>query len=186
MPEQRTNRAYGLLAAFKGTAELLHAAEKVRDAGYKKWDAHSPFPIHGMDRAMGLGRSEIGYIVGICGSTGLVAFTLFLYWVNVIDYQIVISGKPFFSYQAFVPPIFAITILCSALAATLGMLGLNKLPTLHHPLFNSREFEKVTDGGFFISVQAEDGKFDEEETVSFLKSLGATEIEVIGEEREDS
>jgi len=170
---------FGLLAEFKTTGALLKAAEKVREAGYTKFDCHSPFPIHGMDSAMGLGRSRLGFIVGLAGTTGLIGFTGFLYWVNVIAYPLVISGKPLFSYQAFVPPIFAITILSSALAATFGMLALNRLPRLHHPLFNSTAFEKVTDGGFFVSVEADDDKFDAEKTRTFLESIGATMVEVV-------
>ena len=178
------NKIYGLLAKFSSTHDLLHAAVKMREAGYTRYDCHSPFPVHGMDEAMKLGRSPVGYIVGICGSTGLVGFTLFLYWVNVVAYPMVISGKPYFSYQAFVPPIFAITILASALAATLGMFALNRLPQLNHPLFNSKEFEKVTDGGFFVSVEAVDGKFDVDKTGDFLRSIGATFVEVVHEEAE--
>jgi len=177
-------KVYGLLAEFGSTHDLLQAAIKMREAGYTRYDAHSPFPVHGMDDAMGLGRSPVGYLVGICGSTGLIGFTLFLYWVNVVAYPMVISGKPYFSYQAFVPPIFAITILASALAATFGMLILNRLPRLNHPLFTSKEFEKVTDGGFFVSVEADDTKFDSDKTSEFLKSIGATLVEVVQEEAE--
>ncbi len=178
-------KIYGILAEFDGTGDLLHAAEKMHGQGYSKWDAHSPFPIHGMDKAMGLGRSKLGFIVGFCSTAGLALFTYFLYWINVVDYPIVISGKPFFSFQAFVPPIFAITILSAALAATLGMFALNKLPMLFHPLFNSKQFERVTDGGFFISIQSTDNKFDEAETRKFLESIGGKNVEVVMQETED-
>jgi len=177
-------QVFGLLAEFKSTHDLVNAAIKMREAGYTRYDCHSPFPVHGMDDAMGLGRSPVGYIVGICGSTGLIGFTLFLYWVTAVAYPMVISGKPFFSYQAYVPPIFAITILSSALAATFGMLALNHLPRLNHPLFSSKEFEKVTDGGFFVSVESVDSKFDAEKTRAYLESIGATLVETIGEEEE--
>ncbi|HOD67115.1 MAG TPA: DUF3341 domain-containing protein, partial [candidate division Zixibacteria bacterium] len=171
---ERARKAYGVLAEFRSTGDLLRAAEKLRDAGFRRWDVHSPFPIHGMDRAMGLGRSPVGFIVGLCGTTGLLVFLAFLYWINVYDYPMVISGKPHFSYQAFVPPLFAITILSSALAALFGMLALNRLPRLHHPLFSSPQFEKVTGGGFFISVEADDPKFAEIERTGLLEALGAT------------
>jgi hypothetical protein len=185
MPEAAAQRkVYGVLAEFADTGPLKKAAEEIHAAGFKKWDAYSPFPIHGMDGAMGLKRSPIGFIVGIFATTGLALFTGFLYWMNVIDYPIVISGKPFFSYQAFVPPMFAITILSAALSAMLGFLGLTKLPRYNHPLFNSKEFEKVTDGGFFISVEAEDDKFDRRETAKFLESLGAKYVEVVMEDEE--
>ena len=170
---------YGILARFADTGPLLSAAREMKTAGFHKWDAHSPFPVHGMDGAMGLGRSKIGFIVGVCATLGLAGFTGFLYWLNVINYPIVISGKPYFSYQAFVPPMFAITILSAALSAVLGFLGMTKLPRLNHPLFSSEAFEKVTDGGFFISVEADDDKFDEYETTRFLESIGATEVEIV-------
>ncbi len=172
-------KIYGVLAEFRSTGDLLHAAEKMHGEGFRNWDVHSPFPVHGMDRAMGLGRSPLGFIVGIAGTTGLTLFALFLYWINVYDYPLVISGKPYYSFQAFVPPMFAITILSAALAAFFGMLALNKLPRLFHPLFASKEFEKVTNGGMFISIEASDPRFKHDETAKFLESIGATSVEIV-------
>lgn len=181
---ENQRKVYGVLAEFENTGKLLHAAKKMHEAGFRKWDVHSPFPIHGMDQAMGLGRSPLGFIVGVCGTTGLLVFLAFLYWINVYDYPLVVSGKEYFSYQAFVPPLFAITILASALAALFGMLALNKLPRLHHPLFNAPEFEKVTDGGFFISVEVDDPKFNELERTGLFESLGAVKVETVKDDRE--
>ncbi len=168
-----------LLAEFDSASSLLHAAEKMRDAGYRKYDCHSPFPIHGMDDAMGLKRSPLGYVVGFAGICGLVGALGFQWWTSAVDYPIVISGKAFFSYQAFVPVTFAITVLLSAFGAFFGMLHFNKLPRLFHPLFNSDKFAKVTDGGFFVSVESDDPKFDAEQTMQLLKSIGAVDVEVI-------
>lgn len=178
MPDT-SKKIFGILAEFSGADTLMKAAAQVRAAGYSKYDCHSAFPIHGMDKTMGLGRSPLGYMIGFTGLAGLLGITAFIYWVSAVDYPLVISGKPMFSYQAFIPPMFAITILASALMATLGMIILNKLPRLHHPLFGSEQFKKVTDNGFFVSIEAEDPKFNQAETVEFLKSIGALNVEVI-------
>jgi hypothetical protein len=178
MPESKRN-LFGILAEFSGTDTLLKAAADIRESGYRKFDCYSPFPVHGMDQAMGLGRSPLGYLIGIAGVSGLVGITGFIWWVSAVDYPLVISGKELFSFQAFVPPIFAVTILVSAIMATLGMLALNRLPRLHHPLFDSEIFTRVTDDGFFVCIEADDAKFDRDRTAEFLKSIGATTVEII-------
>lgn len=170
-----------ILAEFKNPGQLLHAAEKLRDAGYKKFDCHSPFPIHGMDDAMGLQRSPLGYIIGVMGSLGLLGMLGLTYWTNIYGYPMVISGKPYFSWQAFIPVVFAITILMSAFGAFFGMLSINKLPQLFHKIFFSERFAKVTDNAFFVSLEADDPIYDEEKVKSFLESIGGTNIEVIKE-----
>ncbi len=106
-----------LLAEFDTPASLMQAAEKTRDAGYKKFDCHSPFPIHGMDDAMGVKRSPLGYIVGIFAFIGLSGGILLQWWTSTVDYPLVISGKPFFSYQAYLPVTFAFAVLFSAIAS---------------------------------------------------------------------
>jgi hypothetical protein len=181
MPE-KNSKIFGVLAQFDSAGSLLKAAHQVHDAGYQKYDCHSPFPIHGMDTAMRLKRSPLGYLIGAVAATALTGITLFIYWTSAVDYPLVISGKPYFSYQAFVPVIFAVTILLSAITATLGMMALNQLPKLFHPLFNSPQFSKVTNGGFFVSIEANDPLFDQARTTSFLQSIGATQVEVVGEE----
>lgn len=168
-----------ILAEFDSPSDLLHAAEKMRDSGYTKFDCHSPFPIHGMDGAMGLKRSPLGYIIGVMGSIGLLGMVALTYWTNIYGYPMVISGKPLFSWQAFVPVIFAITILLSAFGAFFGMLAINRLPQLYHKLFNSERFGKVTDNGFFVSVESDDPKFDDAQTKQFLESIGGKNVEVI-------
>ncbi len=168
-----------VLAEFESTSALLHAAEKVRSAGYTKFDCHSPFPIHGMDDAMGLKRSPLGYIVGVAGTLGLLGMITLTWWTSTVDYRFLISGKPFFSWQAYIPVIFAITVLCSAFGAFFGMLSLNQLPKLFHPVFNSERFARVTDGGFFVSIQSDDPMFDESKVVAFLESIGGSNVEVV-------
>ncbi len=168
-----------ILAQFDSANDLYHAAEKLRDDGYKEFDCHSPFPIHGMDEAMGLKRSPLGYIVFVIGSMGLIGILTLMWWTSSVDYPLVISGKPFFSYPAFVPITFALTVLTSAIGATLSMLAINQLPRLVHPLFNSDRFAKFSDDGFFVSVESNDKKYDEARTSEFLKSIGGKHIEIL-------
>jgi Protein of unknown function (DUF3341) len=166
-----------LLAEFDNPAELIHAAEKTRDAGYKNFDCHSPFPIHGMDTAMGEQRSPLGFIVFIVALLGVGSFFGFIWWLSVLDYPMVISGKPYGSFQAWVPPLFAITILSAALTAVFGMFHINRIPRLHHPLFNSTRFEKASDNAFFLSIESNDPMFSIEKTKQFLASIGGKHVE---------
>ncbi len=175
----REQSSYGLLAQFDGAASLLQAAKALHEAGYKRFDCHSAFPIHGMDRAMGLQQSKLGWIVLLGGFSGAAGGMLLQWWTSAIDYPLVISGKPLFSFQAFVPITFELTILFAAFGAVFGMLALNRLPRLHQELFNSGRFKQASDDGFFISVQAGDPQFDEAGTKSLLRQLGAQHIEVI-------
>ena len=168
-----------MLAAFDSTASLLHAAEKMRDKGYKKYDCYTPFPVHGMDEAMGLKRSPVGYVVGLCGTCGLLFILWLTWWTSAVDYPLVISGKPYFSWQAYIPIIFAITILSSAFGAFLGMLFFNRLPQLNHALFESKQFERFSDDGFFIAVESTDPAYDSNETRAFFQSVGGQNIEVV-------
>jgi len=179
---QGDKKAAGILAEFNGPGELLAAAKKVRDAGYKNYDCHSPFPIHGMDAAMGLKRSPLGYIVFVVAMAGLLGGFALEWWTSTIDYPLVISGKPFFSYQAYGPVAFAIMVLSSAFISVLGMLALNKLPRYHHPLFSSQQFEQVTNDAFYVSLDAADEKFDITAAQKFLSEIGANNLEVIFEE----
>jgi hypothetical protein len=176
------NNVSGILASFENPAQLLDAAKKVHDAGFKKFDCHSPFPIHGMDTAMGLRRSPLGFIVFIVALIAFLGGFALEWWTSTIDYPIVIAGKPFFSYQAYGPVAFAIMVLASAFVSLLGMLVLNKLPLFNHPLFSSKSFEKVMDDGFFVSIESVDEKFDLEATKNFLSEIGAHNVEVISEE----
>lgn len=172
-----------MLARFETPGALLKAAEKTHGAGIEKFDIHSPFPIHGMDQAMGLKRSPLGYIIGVMGVIGLIGGLGLQWWTSTVDYPLVISGKPFFSFQAYIPITFALTVLFAAFGAVFGMLALNKLPQLYHTLFNSKQFERVTDDGFFVSIEADADDFDEYETKTFLESLGGMDIEMVEGER---
>ncbi len=179
MSTSEEKKLYGLLAEFKNPADLMESARSVAKAGYHKFDAHSPFPIHGMDEAMGLKKSKLGWIVLGHGLLGAIGGTILQVWVHTTAYPMNISGKPEANLPAFVPVTFELTILLAAFGAFFGMFALNKLPKLNHPLFNSATFEKVTDDGFFISIEADDDLFSDEKTEKLLKDLGATHVEKV-------
>ena len=175
------SKSYGLLARFETPKCLLIAATKVRKLGYSKFDCHTPYPMHGLDDAMGLKRSILGFVVG-GGALGGAFLGLLLQWfASSYDYPIVISGKPYFSWQAYMIITFVTMVLGGALSALGGMFHLNRMPTYHHPLFNSETFKKATDDGFFISIESDDVLYDEKETSIFLKSIGSVEVEVVNE-----
>lgn len=180
--EEKAKRPILYLAEFETPGQVMHAAEKVRDAGYARWDVHTPFPVHGMDKAMGLSDSVLGWIVLICGLTGLTAAFLLMWFTNGYDYPIIIGGKPGFSLPSMVPVMFELTILLSAFGTVLGMLGLNQLPRHHHPVFYSERFERCSDDRFFISIEAGDTKFDLDETRELLEACHPSHLELIQEE----
>lgn len=173
------NESFGILAQFTDPESLMHACAKVRDEGFSRWDAHTPFPIHGLGQAMGIKRSWVSAFVLVMGLSGAAAGMLMQWWVSAMAYPLVISGKPFFSWPAFIPVTFECGVLGGATGAVLGFLLLSRLPRHHHPLFNSEIFERVTDDGFFISIEAADPKYDAEKTLSFLEEIGATHVEPV-------
>lgn len=175
----RNSKCHGILASFENPSELLRAAGEIRGSGYRKFDCHSPFPIHGMDQAMGLKRSPVGWIAGMAALIGGTFGFGLQWWTAAVDYPIIISGKPFFSFQAFVPVTFALAVLSAAFAATFGMLILNRLPQLFHPLFFSEKFTRFSDDRFMVFIESADPKFDKDTTSSFLKSIGGTDVEVV-------
>lgn len=169
----------GILAEFADPRALIKAAQAVRDAGYQAFDCHSPFPVHGMDQAMGMRRSHLGFIVAFFVFLGAVTGLGLQGWASTSAYPLVISGKPLFSWQAYIIITFAMFVLFGAIAAVFGMLGLNKLPRLHHPVFYSDRFKSASDDGFFVSIEASDAKFDAARTKTFLESIGGKNVEVL-------
>lgn len=167
----------GLLAQYETTRDLYHACEKVRDAGYSKWDACTPFPVHGLDKAMGLKPSILPWLVLGGGLTGGISALSFMIWASAYDYPLNIGGKPTWSIPAFIPITFEVTVLLSCLTAFFGLWFLCRLPQLYHPAFRSTAFERVTDDKFFILIDADDPKFDLEKTKKLLEETGATLVE---------
>ena len=176
--------AYGIAAEFASARDLVRAAEKIRDAGYHNWDVFSPFPIHGMDEAMGMRRSLLGKTVFFGGLAGFLGAAAIQFVPTSFLYPLVVAGKPanFFTVPAFFPIIFELTILASAFTAVIGMLLMNGLPRFHHPLFNWDRFPNVTGEKFFAAIEARDPKFSEPSAREFLESLGATNITMIHED----
>ena len=170
---------FGVLAEFESPAALMKAAEKVRDKGYDYFDVFSPFPIHGMDAAMGLKPSKLPWIVFLGGSFGLLFGFGLQTWVSTTAYKLIISGKPLFSYQAFIPVTFELMILFSAFATVFGMFALNRLPQHYHPLFTVDSFAKVTSHGFFLMIESKSKLFDSNDVQRELVSYGGYNIELV-------
>lgn len=175
------SQPYGMIAEFDTAADILHAAEKVRDAGFRRWDVYTPFPVHGMDKAMGMRNSKVGWFSFIGGVTGYTLGMLLIWYTNAYDYRIVVGGKPMFSPFSAFPPSYELTILLGSFGALFGMLFLNKLPRLYHPLLKNRRFALATHDRFFIVVETNDPKYSEVDTRRLLESVGSKHIEVVEE-----
>jgi hypothetical protein len=167
---------FGLGAQFASARELYEAAQKIRDAGYKRWDVHSPYPIHGMDAAMGLPGSKVSLFSLIGGAVGACSAFVLVYYTSAIEYPLVVQGKPYFAFEPTFPVFFELTILLTAFFTVGAMFLLNLMPRYHHPVFEWDRFEKVTDDAFFIVVEAGDPLFSETETAELLRSLGGEHI----------
>ena len=170
---------YGVIAEFDSPSALIKGAKVVRDAEFRHWDCYSPFPVHGIDPAMGIRRTILPLIVFGAGLFGLSLGLFLQWWTNAWDWPWIVSGKPFFSLPANIPITFETTVLLSAFAAFLGMWGLNRLPRFWHPVFHSERFRKVTDDGFFIAIEARDRAYDTHGTPEMLRSAGASTVETI-------
>ena len=176
-----TARPYGIIAEFDTPAAVMHAAEKVRDLGFTRWDVFTPYPVHGMDKAMGLKNSRVGWFTFIGGVTGYCTGMLMIWYMNAHDYAITVGGKPMFSPIAAFPPSYELTILFGAFGSLFGMLFLNRLPKLYHPLLKCRRFAAVTHDRFFVVIECSDPKYSESETRKLLESTGSKHIEVAEE-----
>jgi hypothetical protein len=173
-----------MLAEFDTPGECLQAAEKLRDAGYTQFDTHTPFPVHGMDKAMGLPDSKLGILVFPIALTGTSLAFLMMWWMNGVDYPIIIGGKPPYSLPSMVPIMFELTILLSAFGTVIGMFHLNRLPRHHHPVFNSERFASFSNDKFFVSVEATDPKWNLERTKKLLESCAPTSLELVRDDVE--
>jgi Protein of unknown function (DUF3341) len=167
---------YGIMAEFDTPTQLVDAARKVRDAGYKKTDAFSPFPLHEIDEALGIKRSILPFLVFGGGIAGLLTGLGLQYFTSVIDYPIMVGGRPFFSLPAFIPPAYELTILFAAFTAVFGMIFLNGLPQPYHPVFNVPRFALATREKFFLIIEANDAKYDYEKTKNFMQGLNPQEV----------
>jgi hypothetical protein len=168
---------YSITALFDSPDEIIRAAEKTNNAGYTKYDVHTPYPVHGMDNAMRFKTSKIGYFAFAFGLLGALSAVTFISWITLSEYPLVIGGKPFWSWPAFVPVSFEITVLFAAVLSTLAMIIFYfKFPNNAHPLHDTQYMKRVSSDKFGLSIQAEDPKFDEKTVREFLKSVGGKEI----------
>ena len=173
------DKVYGVIGEFDDPHELVHAGQKIRDMGYTKLDAMTPFPVHGIDDALGIKRSILGWIViciGLCGTT--TAFLL-IWYCGAISDKFVIGGKPLFDFTFSIPVTFELTVLFSAFAAVIGMLALNGLPRLYHPSMNYQAMHRASDDRFLLVIEADDPKFQPQTAAEHLRSVGASTVEVV-------
>ncbi|MFN0136191.1 MAG: quinol:electron acceptor oxidoreductase subunit ActD [Phycisphaerae bacterium] len=188
-------RVVGVLAEFDTVDQIKAAARKVRDAGFTKWDTHTPFPVHGIDREMGIQVTKLPYLVMAMGMVGCATGIFLTWWTNAASqanftflpnfirpYQYMISGKPEWSFAANIPVIFELTVLFAALTTVFGMLGRNNLPLFHNPIFTVPRFARVTTDKFFLSIDATDPKFRTAEATRMLESLGSRHAEAYHEQ----
>jgi len=179
-PDIAGRSVYGVVGEFERPEDLVRAGEDLHHRrGYTKIDAYSPFPIHGIDDAIGTPNSILGYIVFACGLFGLANAVFMIWYTNGYDYPLVIGGKPLFAWEFSIPVMFELTVLLSAFGAVLGMLFLNGLPRFYHPIFNYDRFGRSTDDRFLLVVEAADPRFDVEEVQRVMQEVGAVNTEVV-------
>lgn len=167
---------YGLVAVFDTVPAVYHAAEAVRDAGYKFWDCITPFPVHGLDRAMGLRRSKVPRISLVGGILGLTTGMLMIWFTNAFDYPLIVGGKPYFSPMFAFPVSYELTILFTAFATIGGMFLLNGLPMHYHPVLKSDHIVRGLDDKFLVVIEARDPKFNLAATKALLEKAGGKQI----------
>ena len=170
------HRVYGLLAEFEDATALVQATERTHEAGYRRFDAYSPFPIEELHHAMGSPHSKLPLIVLVGGIIGCLGGFFLQYWASTMAYPVNIGGRPLNSWPAFIPVTFECTILVAALSAVLGMLGLNGLPMPYHPVFNVERFALASRSRFFLVIESRDRKFRLEDTREFLVTLNPRDI----------
>ena len=174
-------RAYGYLAEFPDADTLVAATQKTRQAGYTHLDTHTPYPVGDTADAIGYPKSEMGPVMFIGGLTGACGGFLMQYWDNAYGYSLNIGGRPYNSWPSFIPITFEMMVLTAALSGLFGLMALCGLPRLHHPLFNSKAFDRATRDRFFLSIEAGDPKYDSNEIKAFLTTLSPLSIEEVFE-----
>ena len=163
---------HGLMAEFENPSDLVRAAHEARAKGYTRLDAYTPYPIEELSEALAIHDRRLPTLVLLGGILGAVSGYALCYWCSVIEYPLIVGGKPFNSVPAFIVPTFETTILFAAFAAVLGMLGLNGLPQPYHPVFNAPRFALASRDRFFLCIETTDPLYDHDETWAFLTRLG--------------
>lgn len=174
-----TGPHYGVIGDFDSPEALLRAIRTARTAGYTKLEAYTPFPIHGIDDAMGEPRSPLGKIVIGCALVGLTLAVVLQWWTGAVDYPLIIAGKPLFAVEPSIPIMFELSVLLGAFGAVIGMFALNKLPTYYHPAFNFSRWAGATNDRFLLAIEAGDPKFNAQEIQVLMESLGSRCTELV-------
>ena len=176
MKQKRRAELYGLLAEFDEPQELLEAVRLARARGYRCMEAYTPFPIEEISEAIGTRRLWIPLIVLVGGITGGLGGFFMQYYAAALHYPLNIGGRPLWSWPAFIPITFELTVLVAALSGAFGMLAINRLPQPYHPVFNVERFRQATQSQFFLCIESADPKFNREETRRFMEDLHAREV----------
>lgn len=169
-------QVYGMVAEFSSPDAILKAARKARKEGYTEMDAYTPFPVHGLDEAIGFDEPKIKWLIFIMGVFGGSFGLWLMWWINTTEYPMNVGGRPLFSWPSFVPVTFECTVLFASLTAFFGMLALNGLPHPHHPIFNAKNFERCSQDKFFLCIEAADPKFEADEVSKFMGTLKAENV----------
>jgi hypothetical protein len=173
------DKVYAVMGDFAEPEQLVEAGRKIRSMGYTKLDAMSPFAVHGIDEAIGIPRSKIGWIVVCAAITGILTAQGLIYYVGVINYPLVIGGKPLFDFTFTIPPTFELAVLFSAFCAFFGTWGLSGLPRLYHPSLNYKKAHGASDDRFILVIESDDPKFDPQQAAADLTGVGAENVEVV-------
>lgn len=176
----RSKKLFGLAALYNTPNEIIKAASEVTEKGYEKFDVYTPYPLHGMDDAMGMKSSKVGYVSFTLGITGMLLSLLMIWWMSSVNYPNIIGGKPFFSLPPAIPITFEGTILFTGIATVLGMLILfNQLPKINSPLNDTDFMKNISSDKYGIVIRTEDNKFQEAEVKKLFLSEGAYDIQEI-------
>jgi hypothetical protein len=172
---------HAAVAEFESAAALTAGAHNIIAMGYSRVDSHTPFPVHGIDQVLRQRPSHVGWICAACGLIGIGGAQLMMWWMNGHDYPIWVAGKPPYAWPSTIPITFECMVLLASFGALFGMLGLNKLPRLYHPLFQHSTFWRASDDRFFLAIESRDPKFDSVRTVEHLKQVGGRNVELVEE-----
>ena len=179
--EEERGRIWGVLGEFETPEDLLQAARRATEVGYRRMDAYTPFPIHGLSDAMGFRPTKLPLLVLAGGLIGCASALGMMWFSATIHYPINVAGKPFASWPMFVPITFELTVLCASLFAVFGMLGMNGLPMPYHPIFNAPRFAFASRDRFFLCIEARDPRYQEDDVRAFLGGLNAKEVVAVEE-----
>ena len=177
--QDMNDKVYAMTGLFDTPDEIMHAAEKASKK-YRKFDVHTPYPVHGMDGAMGLGESGIGWVTLVVGTTCMLLFAAFIAWVSLVDYPNIWAGKPYFSLPGYIPILFEVLILTGSISTVLVLFFVvSGFPNNNHPLHDTAYMQRTSDDKFGLCIEAEDEQFNSGDAAAFLEELGAKSVDTI-------